>query len=267
MLYICAISDSIGETANQISAVIASQFRKCISIKKYSYIDTLKKADEVIDGIKKYDKVMIISTIINIEIGEYLYRKSLVNNIIFINALKPMIDAASKLLGFKPNYIAGAVRQIDEEYFKRIEAMEFAIQYDDSKDYRGLEKADVVLIGLSRTAKTPLSIYLANKGIKAINIPILPEVGVPEELYKIDRRKIVCLTIDPLELIEIRKKRIEKFNRVLSSMEYAGEERVLKEFDFLDTIIKRLRCKVIDVTKRAIEDTALIIEESIGIMM
>ena len=76
MLYICAISDSIGETANQISAVIASQFRKCISIKKYSYIDTLKKADEVIDGIKKYDKVMIISTIINIEIGEYLYRKS-----------------------------------------------------------------------------------------------------------------------------------------------------------------------------------------------
>ena len=121
-----------------------------------------------------------------------------------------MIDAASKLLGFKPNYIAGAVRQIDEEYFKRIEAMEFAIQYDDSKDYRGLEKADVVLIGLSRTAKTPLSIYLANKGIKAINIPILPEVGVPEELYKIDRRKIVCLTIDPLELIEIRKKKNRK---------------------------------------------------------
>ena len=224
-----------------------------------------KKVDEIIDKIKEYDKVMIISTMINIEVGEYLYKKSLANNIIFINALKPMIDAASKLLECKPNYIAGAVRQIDEEYFKRIEAMEFAIQYDDSKDYRGLDKADVVLIGLSRTAKTPLSIYLANKGIKAINIPILPEVGVPEELYKIDRRKIICLTIDPLELIEIRKKRIEKYNNIVLPIEYAGEERVLKEFDFLDTIIKKLRCKVIDVTKRAIEDTALIIEESIGI--
>lgn len=263
MLYICAISDSIGETAKQVSLVISSQFKDMITIKKYPYIDTLKKVDYVIEEIKECDKVIIVSTIIKKEVGEYLSKKALDNNIYSFNVIRSIIDSAAKLLECEPNYIPGAVRRIDESYFKRIEAIEFAIQYDDSKDYRGLEKADVVLIGLSRTAKTPLCMYLANKGIKAINIPIVPEVEVPEELYKIDRRKIVCLTIDPLELIEIRKKRIDKFNKVLLPIQYAGEERVLKEFDFLDTVVKRLRCKVIDVTKRAIEDTALIIEESI----
>ena len=92
----------------------------------------------------------------------------------------------------------------DEAYFKRIEAMEFAIQYDDSKDYRGLKNADVVLVGLSRTSKTPLCMYLANKGIKAINIPLVPEVDVPKELFEIDKHKVFGLTINPNSFNSIR---------------------------------------------------------------
>ena len=117
---------------------------------------------------------------------------------------------------------------------------------------------------LSRTSKTPLCMYLANKGLKAINIPLVPEVGVPDELFEIDKKKIFGLTINPLQLIEIRKRRLDKFHRISSDIEYAGDARVLEEFDFADRIIKRIGCKTIDVTQRAIEDTALIILESLG---
>ncbi|MEQ8199754.1 MAG: kinase/pyrophosphorylase, partial [Clostridiaceae bacterium] len=144
------------------------------------------------------------------------------------------------------------------------EAMEFAMQYDDSKDYRGLKNADVVLLGLSRTSKTPLCMYLANKGIKAINIPLVPEVGVPDELFEIDKKKIFGLVINPMQLIEIRKKRLIKYERIPANIEYASDSRILEEFDFAEKIMKRVGCKTIDVTQRAIEDTALIIIESIG---
>ena len=142
--------------------------------------------------------------------------------------------------------------------------MEFAMQYDDSKDYRGLKNADVVLVGLSRTSKTPLCMYLANKGIKAINIPLVPEVGVPEELYEIDKKKIFGLTINPLQLIEIRKRRLDKFHRISADIEYASDSRILEEFEFADKILRKIGCRTIDVTQRAIEDTALIIMEKLG---
>lgn len=143
--------------------------------------------------------------------------------------------------------------------------MEFAMQYDDSKDYRGLKNADVVLVGLSRTSKTPLCMYLANKGIKAINIPLVPEVGVPEELYEIDKKKIFGLTINPLQLIEIRKRRLDKFHRISADIEYASDSRILEEFEFADKILRKIGCRTIDVTQRAIEDTALIIMEKLGV--
>ena len=143
--------------------------------------------------------------------------------------------------------------------------MEFAMQYDDSKDYRGLKNADVVLVGLSRTSKTPLCMYLANKGIKAINIPLVPEVGVPEELYEIDKKKIFGLTINPLQLIEIRKRRLDKFHRISADIEYASDSRILEEFEFADKILRKIWCRTIDVTQRAIEDTALIIMEKLGV--
>ena len=153
---------------------------------------------------------------------------------------------------------------MDDEYYKRIEAMEFVLQYDDSRDYNGLKDADVVIIGVSRTSKTPLCMYLANKGIKAINIPLVPEVPVPEELYNIHVKKIIGLTINPFELIEIRKNRMGKFNGLSSNFQYANDSRILEELDYAEKIMKRTRCLKIDVTKRAIEDTALIIMKSMG---
>ena len=186
-------------------------------------------------------------------------------NINIINVLGPIINVASTIINKYPDYNPGAMWNTDETYYKRIEAMEFAMQYDDSKDYRGLKNADVVLVGLSRTSKTPLCMYLANKGIKAINIPLVPEVGVPEELYEIDKKKIFGLTINPLQLIEIRKRRLDKFHRISADIEYASDSRILEEFEFADKILRKIGCRTIDVTQRAIEDTALIIMEKLGV--
>lgn len=263
MLTIFAISDSIGETANQVAVAAASQFKDDVEVKRMPYIKTLEDIDEVMIALAECDKAMIVSTIITVNVREFLTQKAVEKNIFVINVLGPIINVASTLLEKIPEYNPGAMWNTDEEYFKRIEAMEFAMQYDDSKDYRGLKNADVILVGLSRTSKTPLCMYLANKGIKSINIPLVPEVGVPDELFEINKKKVFGLVINPLQLIEIRKKRLDKFHRIPSNIEYAGDARVLEEFEYSDRIIKRLGCKTIDVTQRAIEDTALIILDSL----
>lgn len=263
MLRIFAVSDSIGETANGVAQAAASQFKGDVDVKRLPYINTLEDADDVIAKALEAQSAIVVSTIISVDVREYLTQKGLENNIQVINILGPILNVAATKLKRLPDYNPGAMWKTDEEYFKRIEAMEFAMQYDDSKDYRGLKNADVVLIGLSRTSKTPLCMYLANKGIKAINVPLVPEVGVPDEIYEVDKRKIFGLTINPLQLIEIRKRRLDKFHRISSDIEYAGDARILEEFEFADKIIRKLGCKTVDITKRAIEDTALIIMESI----
>ena len=210
MLTIFAVSDSIGETANQVALATASQFSKDVEVKRIPYIKSLEDVEDLINAVLEYEnEVIIISTIITVSVREYLTQKGLEKNISVINVLGPILNVASSKLNKLPNNNPGAMWKTDEEYFKRIEAMEFAMQYDDSKDYRGLKNADVVLIGLSRTSKTPLCMYLANKGIKAINIPLMPEVGVPKELFEVDKKKVFGLTINPLQLIEIRKKRLD----------------------------------------------------------
>jgi len=263
MLTIFAVSDSIGETSNQVAVAVASQFKEDVVVKRMPYIKTLEDVEDVIKAVDECEKAMIISTIITVNVREYLTEKAIGKNIFVNNVLGPVINVASTLLNKMPDYNPGAMWNTDEEYFKRIEAMEFAMQYDDSKDYRGLKNADVILIGLSRTSKTPLCMYLANKGIKAINIPLVPEVGVPEELFELDRKKIFGLTINPLQLIEIRKKRLDKFHRMPADIEYAGDARILEEFEFADKIMRRLGCQTIEVTQRAIEDTALIIIQTL----
>lgn len=264
MLKIFAVSDSIGETAEQVALAAASQFKGDAEVKRIPYAKELDDIEYLMREISEFEKVMIVSTIITVNVREYLTQKCLEKNISVVNVLGPIVNVASSLLNRMPDNNPGAMRNIDDLYFKRIEAMEFAMQYDDSKDYRGLKNADVVLIGLSRTSKTPLCMYLANKGLKAINIPLMPEVEIPNELFEVDRKKVFGLVINPLQLIEIRKKRLDKFHRMPTGIEYASDARILEEFEFADKIMRKVGCKTIDVTQRAIEDTALIILKALG---
>ena len=264
MLKIFAVSDSIGETAEQVSLAAASQFKGEVEVKRVPYVKELDDVEDLIKEINECERCIVVSTIITVKVREYLTQKCLEKNISIINVLGPIVNVAASILNRMPDNNPGAMRKIDEVYYKRIEAMEFAMQYDDSKDYRGLKNADVVLVGLSRTSKTPLCMYLANKGLKAINIPLMPEVEIPNELFQLDRKKVFGLVIDPLHLIEIRKRRLDKFHRIPMGIEYASDGRILEEFEFADKVMRRLGCKTIDVTQRAIEDTALIILKALG---
>jgi len=263
---IYAVSDSIGETSELVARATASQFSGKIDVKRIPYMKSHEDVDSLIDKIEDYSKVMIISTIITLDIRNYLIGKCIEKNIHVINILGSCINMASLLMDTVPEYKPGAIWGIDSNYYKKIEAMEFAIRYDDSKDHSGIKNADVVLVGLSRTSKTPICMYLANRGIKALNIPLIPEVPVPEELYNIERKKIIGLTIDPMNLIDIRKNRmnrIDKNAKFSKELQYANAERILHELEFAEKTMRRLKCQVIDVTNRAIEDTALLIMENL----
>jgi regulator of PEP synthase PpsR (kinase-PPPase family) len=260
MFTIYAVSDSIGETAGQVAKATASQFNaEEVEVKRVSYIKDEEDAQKFIYSIEEPENSMVISTIVLVGVRKKLTECCEEKNILINNVLGPCIDMASKILGKIPVYKPGAIWNMDSDYYKRIEAMEFAIEYDDSKDNRGIINADVVLIGLSRTSKTPLCMYLANKGIKAINVPLLPEIPLPEELKKINRRRIIGLTIDPMQLIEIRKHRLDKYRRMSVEIEYANAERVFEEIEYADRVMRRLNCVTVDITKRAIEDTALLV--------
>lgn len=263
MITIYAVSDSIGETAEQVAKAVSSQFDQPIEIKRITYINKIQDVDDFISSIKDINNSIVISTLVLVEVREFLIERCMKLGIPINNVLAPSISIISRMLKKVPQYKPGAVWDMNSKYYKRMQAIEFAIQYDDSKDNRGIKMADVVLIGLSRTSKTALCMYLANKGVKALNIPLMPEVDTPNELYEIDRRKIIGLTIEATQLMDIRRHRLDKFGVSNRNIQYANSERVLEELDFSDRVMKKLNCKVIDVTKRAIEDTAQIILEYI----
>ena len=158
----------------------------------------------------------------------------------------------------EPNHQPKLLRQLDEEYFRRVEAIEFAVKYDDGRDPRGLSRADIVLIGVSRTSKTPLSMYLAHQSFKVANVPLVPEVPPPDELYTIPRNKCVGLIITPDKLNEIRKERLKSLG-LKSEANYASFERILEELEYAEKIMKRVGCPVINVSNKAIEETASLI--------
>ena len=153
---------------------------------------------------------------------------------------------------------AGLIHALDHEYFKRVEAVEFAVKYDDGKNPMGLLKADLVIIGVSRTSKTPLSMYLAHKQLKVANVPLVPEIVPPPELFKVPHNKIIGLLIDPYKLTDIRTTRLKAMG-LSEDATYADVDRITEELEYAKGIMRRVHCMIINVSNRAIEETAGII--------
>lgn len=172
--------------------------------------------------------------------------------------MTPILKQIASKIGVKPRREPGIIRKLDESYFKRVEAIEFAVKYDDGKDPRGILQADIILLGISRTSKTPLSMYLANKNIKVANVPLVPEIPIPKEVFEINQKKIIGLTNTPEKLNQIRQERLKALG-LSSNANYAKFDRILQELDYSDKIMKKVGCPVIDVSSKAIEETAGII--------
>ncbi len=254
------VSDSVGETAEFVVKAVATQFNGGnVEIRRNSYVEDLEDIEDIIILAKK-GKAIIAYTIVVPLLKEYLDRRAAEENIIAVDLLSPLMDAFTASFNKKPHHQPGLMRKLDEEYFKKIEAIEFAVKYDDGRDPRGILKADIVLIGVSRTSKTPLSMYLAHKRFKVANVPLVPEVPAPEELFKIPRKNCIGLIISPDKLNEIRVERLKALG-LGSKASYASFERILDELDYAEKIMKRVGCPIINVSNKAIEETAGLILE------
>ncbi|PID79854.1 MAG: phosphoenolpyruvate synthase regulatory protein [Clostridiales bacterium] len=262
LYYIYTISDSIGETNGRIARAAANQFdeREYI-IKNYPFVLDVKLAEYVVDEAAEHSSIVIFTTVIA-EIRKAIIARCKQYGIKYIDVMEPTLAVFESHLNEKSRNEPGATHRLDANYFRRIDAIEFAVKYDDGKDPRGLKKADVVIIGVSRTSKTPLSMYMANNHYKAANVPIVPGVPLPAELYQVDRKKIVGLVTSPQKLSEIRQERLRAMG-LGAQANYASLERIIEELEYADGIMKKLGCPVIDVSNKAIEETASVIIEMI----
>ncbi|MGQ7278153.1 MULTISPECIES: pyruvate, water dikinase regulatory protein [Brevibacillus] len=259
---IYVVSDSIGETAELVVRAVASQFdRFAIDVHKYPYIEDKESIDEIIASAKE-SKAMIVFTLVVPELKSYIVEQAARHAIPVVDVMGPLMNTLQEMLHEPPIGKPGLVRRLDEEYFRKVDAIEFAVKYDDGRDPRGLLRADVVLIGVSRTSKTPLSMYLANKRLKVANVPLVPEVEPPEELFQLPPERCIGLTINPEQLNSIRTERLKALG-LTAQANYANLERINEELAYSQRIMKRIGCPVIDVSNKAVEETANIILEMI----
>ncbi|MET3290093.1 kinase/pyrophosphorylase [Brevibacillus fluminis] len=259
---IYVVSDSIGETAELVVRAVVSQFdSRLIDIQKYPYIEDKTSIDEVIASAKE-SKAMIVFTLVIPELKAYIMECAAAAGIPIIDIMGPLLLTLQETLNVSPTGKPGLVRRLDEEYFRKVDAIEFAVKYDDGRDPRGLLRADVVLIGVSRTSKTPLSMYLANKRLKVANVPIVPEVDPPEELFQVPKERCIGLIINPEHLNAIRTERLKALG-LTAQANYANLDRINQELEYSRKIIERIGCPIIDVSQKAVEETANIILEII----
>ena len=248
------VSDSVGETADLVIKAAISQFDCSIVTKRIPYVEDKVTIKEVVT-MAKLNHAMIAFTLVKPEIRSYLLQQAEEYSVPVFDIIGPMIDQMQNFYHISPKYEPGMVRKTDDEYFKRVEAIEFAVKYDDGRDPRGILYSDLVLIGISRTSKTPLSQYLALKRLKVANVPIVPEIEPPEELFQVPREKCVGLKINPKRLIHIRKERLKTLG-LSDEASYANLKRIQEELVYFEQLIEKIGCPVVDVTNKAVEETA-----------
>lgn len=257
---IYVMSDSIGETGELIAKAAVRQFIPSnFEIKRFPYIVGEEQIRDIFEDAKNQDSIIIYTTVSE-KNRDYIIKKGLEYDIPTVDVMTPPMEALEKKLGFAPKRESGIIRRLDESYYKKVEAVEFAVKYDDGKDPRGVVKADLCLVGISRTSKTPLSMYLAHKNLKVANVPLVPEVPAPAEIFEKNKKQIIGLVANPLKLNEIRRERLKALGLDFSA-NYANVERINQELQYSKEIMEKLGCIVIDVSYRAIEETASIILE------
>ena len=249
------VSDSVGDTAETFAKASLIQFQSHkFSVHRISFVDTLEKIDHIVENASK-DEAIIVFTLIKPEMRAYLELQAKEADVFIYDVFGSFIEKLERKLNTKAVMETGLTHILDDAYYNRIEAIQFAVKYDDGRDPRGIEKADIVLLGVSRTSKTPLSQHLAHKGYKVANIPLVPEVEPAEELFKINPSKIVGLVTSPIMLNEIRKERLKQLG-LKDNAFYANIERIEAELAHFYRVVESLKCPVVDVSNKAIEETA-----------
>ncbi|RYG74722.1 kinase/pyrophosphorylase [Lentibacillus lipolyticus] len=249
------LSDSVGETAELVIKAGLSQFNNGeYHIQRVPYVEDKQTIDDTLQ-LAMEKQAPLGFTLVDSELRAYLNEQAGKMNLEAIDIMGPMLNSMERAFSRSPHMQPGLVHKLDEDYFRRVEAIEFAVKYDDGRDPRGIARADIILIGVSRTSKTPLSQYLAHKRIKVANVPIVPEVDPPEELFEVDPAKCIGLRISAEKLNDIRKERLKALG-LGDQATYANMQRIHQELDYFDQVVTKIGCKVVDVSHKAVEETA-----------
>ena len=251
------ISDSTGETLDRIFLALQAQFSNFkYKSHQYAFTRTENQINKILEICKKNTNPIILYTIVDTRLAQFLVAKSTETNIPCFGVLGDLILRFSKLLHQKASHIPSGQHALDEDYYKRIEAVQFTMTHDDGKVINDIEKSDIVLLGISRTSKTPTSIYLANRGYKTCNIPIINKNSIPIKL--INNPKNLCvigLTAEPTRLLDVRKNRINFMNEKRPGS-YTDIEKINSELEIAKKIFKKYKWPIIDVTRKSVEETA-----------
>jgi [pyruvate, water dikinase]-phosphate phosphotransferase / [pyruvate, water dikinase] kinase len=253
--YIFAVSDATGKTCETVVQAALTQFTTTqITLETFSNVRTQKKIHDIFQRASKVNGVLIY-TMASPKLRQKIMELGRLNGVPTVDILGPVLTRLSDLLEISPMAKPGLFRQLDSDYFKRIEAVDFTIKHDDGIGLSSIHGAEIVLLGVSRTSKTPVSIYLSYRGWKVANIPVMLDEELPGELEAIDQRKIIALTVNPRRLEMIRCQRQMKLNGD-SYSSYIDIEQIRREVLFAVRRFERGQWPILDVTYKSIEETA-----------
>ena len=251
------ISDSTGETLDRIFTAIKAQFKNIdYKIHTYSFTRTENQILKILSEAEKNSNSIILYSIVDTNIAKYLANNSNEKKIPCFGVLGDLILSFSKLLNQKASHQPSGQYALNDEYYKRIEAIQFTMNHDDGNLVKEIKKSDIILLGVSRTSKTPTSIYLANKGFKTSNIPIVNENSIP--LILRENPKISCvvgLNTEPERLVDIRKNRMSSLKET-ENKSYTDIDKIKKEIDEAKNTFRKYKWPSIDVTRKSVEETA-----------
>lgn len=249
------LSDATGETAEKTVRAALTQFReKAVRLKRFSNVRTKNQVYEALDEALK-QRALVVYTIVNRELAQLVHRECDALGLSSIDLITSLIMRLSEFFGRSPRETPGLLHGVDEDYFRRIEAIEFTVKHDDGQEMRHLTKADIVLVGVSRTSKTPLSIYLAQWGWRVANVPLVPGIDPPAELFQVDSSRVAGLTIDGQRLMELRAARLRHLGQDPRAA-YADYEQIEEELKFSRSFFRAHPWVVVNVSGKAVEETA-----------
>ncbi len=251
------ISDSTGETLDRVFLAIKAQFKNIeYDVKSYFFTRTENQVSKIMEEAKKNDNAIILYTIVDTSLAKFLANKGDEKKIPCFSVLGNLIMNFSKLLNQKASHVPSGQHALNEEYYERIEAIQFTMAHDDGNLVEDIDKADLILLGVSRTSKTPTSIYLANKGYKTLNIPLVNEQSIPESLKKNPKLScVVGLTTEPQRLVDIRKNRMSALKEK-ENTNYTNISKIEKEINEAKKTFTKYKWPTIDVTRKSVEETA-----------
>lgn len=263
---VLVISDALGETAASVALAAAGQFDEgAVAIERLSRVQDARQVRRYLESLAgAAKKIAAFHTIVQDELRSEVAGLLVEQGIAAVDLLGPAIDTIAALTGLAPKGIPGIIHQTDERYFQRIACMEYTVEHDDGRGADDLSEADIVLIGVSRTSKTPLSMYLALQGYRVANIPLAPQMEPPQALFEVDPARVFGLVTTVEAIAPIRVQRLGTAQAQSAAGSYADPDAIELEFAYARSLMKRLGCFVVHTDGKAIEESATEIIERLN---